>query len=60
MPIDNFVIDIVRDDLLIEIQTRNLSAIKKKLTKLLLANRVRLVYPIARIKWILYESLKYS
>jgi hypothetical protein len=28
VPIDRFVIDIVRGDLLIEIQTRNLAAIK--------------------------------
>ena len=55
--VDDFIVDVLRDDLLIEIQTRNLSAIKKKLTKLLLANRVRLVYPIAKIKWILSESL---
>ena len=54
--IDDFVIDLVRDELLIEIQTRNLSAIKKKLAKLLLAHRVRLVYPIAKVKWILYQS----
>ena len=33
--IDDFIVDIVRDALLIEIQTRNFSAIKKKLKKLL-------------------------
>ena len=54
--INDYIIDIVRSDLLIEIQTRNLSAIKKKLTKLLVSHQVRLVYPIARLKWILYES----
>ena len=32
--VDGFVIDIVRDDLLIEIQTRNFSSIKSKLTNL--------------------------
>lgn len=34
VPVDGFVIDIVRDDLLIEIQTRNFASIKSKLTHL--------------------------
>jgi len=54
--VDDFIVDVVKDGLLIEIQTRNLSAIKKKLGKLLLANQVRLVYPIAKVKWIVYVS----
>ena len=54
--VEDFVVDVVRDGLLIEIQTRNLSAIKKKLGKLLLTNQVRLVYPIAKVKWIVYVS----
>jgi hypothetical protein len=53
---DGFVIDVVRDNLLIEIQTRNFSAIRKKLNKLVVDNRVRLVYPIAKLKWIIYVS----
>ena len=52
VPVDGFVADIVRDDLLIEIQTRNFSAIKRKLEKLLINHPVRLVYPIPRVKWI--------
>ena len=56
VPVDGFVIDIVRDDLLIEIQTRNLSAIKSKLTKLLHSHRVRLLYPIVQEKWIVREA----
>jgi hypothetical protein len=32
--VDGFMVDIVQGDLLIEIQTRNLSAIKRKLTTL--------------------------
>ena len=51
-----FVIDILRDNLLVEIQTRNFSAIKKKLNKLVIDNQVRLVYPIAKLKWIIYMS----
>ncbi len=51
--VDGFVIDIVRDDLLIEIQTRNFASIKSKLTNLVRYHRVRLVYPIVQEKWII-------
>ncbi len=54
--VDGFIVDILRDKLLIEIQTRNFSAIKKKLIKLLYNNQVRLVYPIAKLKWIVHVS----
>jgi hypothetical protein len=50
--VDDFIVDILRDKLIIEIQTRNFSAVKRKLIKLLLNNKVRLVYPIAKLKWI--------
>src|SRR5215217_4463707 len=52
IPVDGFVIDIVRDDLLIEIQTRNFSSIKSKLNKLVRSHPVRLIYPIVQEKWI--------
>ena len=46
--IDRFVIDLVRDDLLIEVQTRGFSSMKQKVTVLLdLGWRVRIVHPIA-------------
>jgi len=54
--IDDFIVDIVRETLLIEIQTKNFSAIKKKLTKLLENHEVRLVYPIPQLKWIVYVT----
>ena len=54
--VDGFVIDIVRDDLLIEIQTRNFSSIKSKLTNLVRSHRVRLVYPIVQEKWIVRSA----
>jgi hypothetical protein len=56
--VEDFIVDIVRDKLLIEIQTGNFSAVKKKLIKLLLNknNQVRLVYPIAKLKWIVHVS----
>jgi hypothetical protein len=54
--VDNFVVDIVRGDLLIEIQTANFSAIKPKLLHLLNDHKVRLVYPIPKEKWIVHKS----
>jgi hypothetical protein len=50
--VDGFVADIVRGKRIIEIQTRNFSAIKRKLGKLVTGHPVRLVYPIAAEKWI--------
>jgi len=58
VPIENYVIDIVRDDLLIEIQTKNFSQIKRKLENLMKNNRVRLIYPIVKDKWILNVDLQ--
>lgn len=51
--VGEFYIDILRDKTLIEIQTRNFYAMKKKLTKLLEKYRVRIVHPIAENKYIL-------
>lgn len=50
--VDGFVIDIVRNDLLVEIQTGNFAPIKAKLKKLLVSHQVRLICPIAQEKWI--------
>ncbi len=52
VPLNGFHIDIVRGDLLIEIQTRNFFALKRKLPQLLEQYRVRLVHPIALEKWL--------
>jgi len=54
--VEDFIVDILRGELLIEIQTQNFSAVKKKLIKLLTNNQVRLVYPIAKLKWIVHVS----
>jgi hypothetical protein len=54
--VDDFVVDIVRGDLLIEIQTGNFSAIRPKLLRLLSEHKLRLVYPIPRVKWIVHRS----
>jgi hypothetical protein len=50
--IDGYVIDILRNDLLIEIQTRNFASLKRKLETLLQHHRVRLVYPVPAERWI--------
>jgi hypothetical protein len=52
VPLDGWVIDILRDDGLIEIQTRKLGAIRRKLLDLCERYPVRLVYPVAYEKWI--------
>jgi hypothetical protein len=51
--VDGYVIDLVRGNMLIEVQTRNFSAIKRKLMNLIETHPVRLVYPIPFEKWIL-------
>jgi len=56
VPVDGFVIDIVREDLLIEIQTRNLAAINSKLIRLTRSHQVRLIYPIVKEKWIVRSA----
>jgi hypothetical protein len=50
--VDGYIIDIRRQNLLIEIQTRNFAAIKKKLYTLVESHPVRLIYPITKRKWI--------
>lgn len=52
VPVAGFVIDIVRDDLLIEIQTGSFSSMKQKLCQLVAQHPVRLVYPLAQEKWL--------
>lgn len=52
VPFEGYIIDIVRGEQLIEIQTRNFSAIKAKLLALTAKSPVRLLYPIAQQKWI--------
>ena len=54
--VDGFIIDVVREDLLIEVQTGKFSSIKDKLFKLMKNHRVRLVHPIAQEKWVVRQS----
>lgn len=51
-PIGRYVIDIVRGERLIEIQTRGFSAMRGKLDALLDDHRIRIVHPIPESKWI--------
>ena len=50
--VGGFVVDVVQGSLLVEVQTRNFSAVKRKLQRLIGDHKVRLVYPIAKQKWI--------
>ena len=50
--VDGYVVDILRGDLIIEIQTANFSAIARKMRDLVSKHQVRLVYPIPRDLWI--------
>ena len=52
VPMEGYVIDLVRRGTLIEIQTRSFHKLKHKLTRLVSTHRVRLVFPIAQRKWI--------
>jgi hypothetical protein len=50
--IEGYYIDIVHEDLLIEVQTGNFTAMKSKLDRLLKNHSVCVVYPIARERWV--------
>jgi hypothetical protein len=58
VPVDGFLIDVVRGDELVEIQTRNFTALKSKLPILLNHHPVRLVHPIAVEKWIVHQEME--
>ena len=50
--LDGYVIDIRRGDMLIEIQTRSFSSMRRKLAALAERYPVRIVHPIPETKWI--------
>ena len=54
--IGNYIVDILRDNLIIEVQTKNFSALKEKLQVLTENHRVRLVYPLPEKKWITHVT----
>ncbi len=51
-PVDGYVVDIVRGELLIEIQTAGLYPVREKLRDLTAERRVRLVCPLPQDKWL--------
>ena len=52
VPVDGYIVDVVRDGLLIEVQTASFSSVKKKLSALLKSHQVLLVYPVPQRTWI--------
>ena len=55
--VEGCVIDILRGNILIEIQTSDFAHIRRKLDKLAENHPVRLVYPIALEKWIIRQEV---
>jgi len=52
VPVDGFVVDLVRGGELIEVQTCSMSSMKRKLGCLLPYHKVRVVHPVPLAKWI--------
>jgi hypothetical protein len=52
----NYIVDILRGHLIIEVQTKNFSALKDKLQVLTEKHQVRLVYPLSEKKWITHVT----
>jgi hypothetical protein len=52
----NYIVDILRENLVIEVQTKNFSALKEKLQVLTENHQVRLVYPLPENKWVTYVT----
>lgn len=52
VPVDGYIIDLVRGEQLIEIQTRNLGAMRRKLEVLTLDHPVHVLFPVASSKWL--------
>ncbi|GMQ94213.1 MAG: hypothetical protein BMS9Abin12_1698 [Acidimicrobiia bacterium] len=52
VPVEGFVVDLVHDGLLIEIQTRGFASMRRKFDRLLDSHPMLLVHPVAAEKWI--------
>ena len=50
--VHNYVADILKDDQIIEIQTRNFNTLRRKLDAFLPEHKVKIVYPVAHVKWL--------
>jgi hypothetical protein len=51
--IDDYIVDVLREETLIEIQTGSFNTIKGKLVNLLKEHKVKLVHPLSYHKWII-------
>jgi hypothetical protein len=54
--LDSYIVDIMRGNLVIEVQTKNFSALKEKLRVLTEKHQVRVVYLLPEKKWITYVT----
>jgi len=52
----NYIVDILRGNLVIEVQTKNFSALKEKAQVLTKNHQLRLVYPLVEKKWITHVT----
>ncbi|MCP3853787.1 MAG: hypothetical protein GY698_03500 [Actinomycetia bacterium] len=57
VPMGEFVIDVVRGNLLIEVQTGSFAAMGRKLDHLLEHHPIRLVHPVAVESWLIREGM---
>lgn len=51
-PVDSFIVDILRGDDVVEIQTGNFASMRRKLAALTATRRVHVVHPVAVERWI--------
>jgi hypothetical protein len=56
--VDSFIVDILHDDEIIEIQTGSFSKLRKKFDILLNSYRIKLVYPVPVKRWIIRHSIE--
>ncbi len=56
--VDGFIVDVVQDGILVEIQTANFTAMRRKIRTLIESHPVRLVFPVAQEKWIVRMDQK--
>jgi len=54
--LENYIVDILRGNLAVEVQTKNFSALKEKLETLTKKYQVRVVFPLPENKWITYVT----
>lgn len=50
--VDKYTVDIKKDNEIIEIQTQNFNQLREKLNVLLSNYNIRIVYPLAKLKWL--------